>query len=269
MTAWVVWFVLGAFVGSFLNVCIWRLPRSQSIVRPRSACPHCHHSIAWYDNIPLVSFVLLGARCRHCRAPIHWRYPIVEALGGLAAAVALHHFGVGLKGLVYLVFVWALIVASAIDFEHQIIPDEISLGGLVLGLILSPLIPQLHETDQALVALKRAFVGALVGGGVLYVTGWLGSWIFRKEAMGGGDVKLLAMAGSILGWKLVTLTFFLAPVLALIPGLAVLVVKRSHVIPYGPFLSLALVVSLFYGQTLIQMSGVEESLKALWGPYGS
>jgi len=269
VTAWVVWFVLGAFVGSFLNVCIWRLPRSQSIVRPRSACPHCRHPIAWYDNVPLVSYALLGARCRHCRKPVHWRYPLVEALGGLAAVVTFQRFGVGLTGLVYLAFVWALIVASAIDFEHQIIPDEISVGGLVLGLVLSPLIPRLHGTDHALTALMRSFAGALAGGGLLYVTGTLGSWLFRKEAMGGGDVKLLAMAGSLLGWKLVTLTFFLAPVLALIPGLAVLVFRRSHVIPYGPFLSLALVVSLFYGQAMIQMSGVEESIQLLWEHYGS
>ena len=269
MIAWSAWwFVLGAFVGSFLNVCIWRLPREQSVVRPRSHCLHCRHPIAWHDNIPLVSYLRLGARCRHCRGPIHWRYPLVEALAGAAAVVTFQRFGVGWTGLVYLVFVWALIAASAIDFEHQIIPDEISVGGLVLGLVLSPLIPQLHGTDRALTALMRASIGALVGGGLLYVTGMLGSWVFRKEAMGGGDVKLLAMAGSILGWKLVTLTFFVAPVLALIPGLLVLVLKRSHVIPYGPFLSLALILSLWYGPALLQVSGIEESIQLLWAYYG-
>lgn len=260
----VAWFVIGSFVGSFLNVCIWRLPREQSLVRPRSRCPHCSHPIAWYDNIPLLSYILLGARCRHCRKPIHWRYPAVETLGGLAAVAVLSRFGPGPQGLIYLAFVWALIVASAVDFEHQVIPDEISLGGLVLGLVLSPLIPQLHGTDRWLIALRESVIGAVVGGSLLYVTGWLGTVIFRKEAMGGGDIKLLAMAGSLLGWKLVTLTFFLAPVLAVIPGVAVLLWKRSHVIPYGPFLSLALIGSLFVGPAIIEMSGIEESVRLLW-----
>ena len=150
------------------------------------------------------------------------------------------------------------------DLEHQIIPDEISVGGLVLGLLISPLVPQLHGTTHALSALKSSFIGAVVGGGSLYATGVFGSLVFRKEAMGGGDVKLLAMAGSILGWKLVLVTFFLAPLLAIVPGLAVLLVNRSHVIPYGPFLSLALVLSLFYGSDIIHLSGVGESLQILW-----
>ena len=262
------WFVCGALVGSFLNVCIYRLPREQSIVHPRSRCPACSHPIVWYDNIPLVSFAALRGRCRRCKSPIHWRYPVVEALSGAATVAVLGCFGLGLQGASYLVFVWALLVVSFIDLEHQIIPDEISLGGLVMGLVLSPLVPQLHGTTHRLAAFGYAVVGALVGGGLLYVTGLLGSLVFRKEAMGGGDVKLLAMAGSLLGWKLVTLTFFVAPAIAIIPGLVVLWRKRSHVIPYGPFLSLALVLSLFVGQQLIQMSGVEDTVRLLWLYYG-
>ena len=261
------WFMLGACVGSFLNVCIWRLPREQSVVRPRSRCPHCSHPIAWYDNIPLVSYLLLGARCRHCRGTIHWRYPLVEGLSGALTVLVLRRFGLTPAGAVYLLFVWALIVVSFIDLEHQIIPDEISLGGLILGLVMSALIPQLHGTDQAVIALRRAFVGAMVGGGLLYVTGALGSVVFRKEAMGGGDVKLLGMAGSLLGWKLVTFTFFFAPVLALVPGLWVLLLKRSHVIPYGPFLSLALVLALFVGNRVMAISGIEDTIRLLWSYY--
>ena len=265
---WVAWFVLGTVVGSFLTVCIWRLPREQSLVHPRSRCPHCSHPIAWYDNIPLVSYLLLRARCRHCGGTIHWRYPLVETLSGVLTALVLRRFGLTPQGVIYLALIWALIVVSFVDLEHQIIPDEISLGGLVLGLVMSPLVPQLHGTDQALIALRRALVGALVGGGLLYVTGVLGSLLFRKEAMGGGDVKLLGMAGSLLGWKLVTLTFFLAPILAIIPGLWVLLLKRSHVIPYGPFLALALVLSLFVGDGLIAMSGMEDTIRLLWFYYG-
>lgn len=261
---WVVEFVIGSFVGSFLNVCIYRMPREQSIVAPRSRCPQCERPIAWYDNIPLISYLLLGGRCRHCRGPIHWRYPMVEALSGLAAVAILQRFGVNPVGIVYLIFVWALIVVSFIDLEHRIIPDEISIYGRWVGMAVSFLLPVLHATSSREMALGRSFIGAVVGGGVLYLTGVLGSLMFRKDAMGGGDVKLLAMAGSILGWKLVTLTFFLAPILAIVPGLGVLFLKRSHEIPYGPFLSAALVVSLFAGERLIQLSGVEESLRLLW-----
>ena len=137
----VIWFVIGTCVGSFLNVCIWRLPRDESIVRPRSHCPQCTHPIAWYDNIPLVSYLVLGAKCRHCKAPIHWRYPLVEILSGLAAVLVLARFGMGPVGLIYLCFVWALVAVPFIAFEPQIIPDEISLGGLVLALMIrSPLV---------------------------------------------------------------------------------------------------------------------------------
>ncbi len=294
MTAvWVAWFLIGCVVGSFLNVCIYRMPREQSIVHPRSRCPHCAHPIAWYDNVPLLSFLDLRGRCRHCQHPIHWRYPVVEALSGVAAVVVLHRVGTGPVGLIYLCFVWALLVASVIDLDFQIIPDEISLGGLVVGLAVSPLVPQLHGTTHAWLSLMRAGMGAFVGGGLIYTTGLAGDLMLvglrrlgirlrrnpywraklakyrhMKEAIGGGDVKLLAMAGSLMGWKLITVTFFLAPLLAVIPGLVVLVTRRSHIIPYGPFLSLAMVVSLFAGNRLLQVTGIEESVRVLWSFYG-
>lgn len=264
---WLVWFALGSFIGSFLNVCIFRLPREQSVVRPRSRCPHCTHPIVWYDNVPLVSFLLLRGACRHCRKPIVWRYPAVESLTALATVAVFHRFGVGAMGLVYLAFVCGLIVASFIDLEFQIIPDEISLGGLVLGVLVSVALPALHGADSRWIALGRSVVGLLVGGGLLYGTGLVGELIFRKESMGGGDVKLLAMAGSLLGWKLVTLTFFIAPLFAVIPGLIVLLWKRSHLIPYGPFLSLALVVALFFGSDLLRLTGIEETVRILWTMY--
>ena len=265
---WAVWFVLGSCIGSFLNVCIYRLPREQSIVRPRSRCTHCRRRIAWYDNIPLLSYLLLRARCRHCRKPISWRYPAVEALTGLPTVAVLSRFGAGAVSVVYLAIVCALIVASFVDLEFQIIPDEISLGGLALGVALSVLLPSLHGADSRLLALGRSVIGLLVGGWLLYGTGLLGDLIFRKESMGGGDVKLLAMAGSILGWRLVALTFFLAPILALVPGLFVLLFKRSHLIPYGPFLSLGLVLSLFFGHALLRASGAEDMIRILWEYYG-
>lgn len=268
---WVVGLIVAAFgtcVGSFLNVCIYRLPRGQSVVRPRSRCPHCKRPIAWYDNIPIVSYVALGARCRGCRKPIAWRYPLVEALTAVAIVAVFWRFGWRPEAVVYAAFVCALIAVSFIDLDFQIIPDEISLGGLVIGLILSGLLPSLHGTTDRLLAVGQSMLGVLAGGGVLYLTGLLGDFIFRKESMGGGDIKLLAMAGSILGWKLAVLTFFIAPMLALIPGLLVLLLKRSHVIPYGPFLSLGLVVALFIGPQLLAASGIEETFRLLWEYYG-
>ncbi|MBI4342120.1 MAG: prepilin peptidase [Candidatus Omnitrophica bacterium] len=262
------WFAWGSCIGSFLNVCIYRMPREQSLVRPRSRCPKCERMIRWYDNIPLVSYALLGGRCRSCHHPILWRYPLVEAVTGLATVATVARFGASTVGAVYLIFLCGLITASFIDFEFQIIPDEISLGGLALGVAASGLVPALHGTDSRWVALVRSVIGGLAGGGLLYGTGVLGDVLFKKESMGGGDVKLMAMAGSILGWKAVVLAFFLAPMLALLPGLFVLLVKRSHVIPYGPFLSLALVAALFYGADVLRATGLEEAVRLLWDYYG-
>ncbi|MBI3331229.1 MAG: prepilin peptidase [Candidatus Omnitrophica bacterium] len=265
---WLFWFALGGCIGSFLNVCIYRMPREESLVRPRSRCPRCGHPIAWSDNIPLLSWAALRGRCRHCGSPIRWRYPVVELLTASLTVAVLYRFGAGPVGWVYVAFVAALIAVSFIDLEFQIIPDEISLGGLGLGVLLSALLPALHGTDARMVALGRSVVGLLVGGGVLYVTGLVGDLIFRKESMGGGDIKLMAMAGSLLGWKAALVAFFLAPFLALLPGLYVLAFKRSHVIPYGPFLSLALGVSLFFGADLLRATGMEETVKLMWEYYG-
>jgi leader peptidase (prepilin peptidase)/N-methyltransferase len=260
--------VIGACIGSFLNVCIYRMPKDLSIVRPRSRCPACEHPIAWYDNIPLFSFALLRARCRHCPAPIRWRYPMVEALTGALTAAVVWRFGAWPVGLVYLAFVWSLIVVSFIDFDYKIIPNVISIGGLLVGLIVSPLVPQLHGTQDAVLAAVRSVFGAMVGCSILYLTGSIGTFIFQKEAMGLGDVDLLAMAGAFLGWKAVVLTFFLAPMLAMVPGVLVLLRKQSHEIPYGPYLSMGLVVSMFAGDRVIAASGIEQTVQTLIMAFG-
>jgi len=268
-------FILGLSVGSFLNVCIYRMPREQSIRRPsRSFCPNCKKTIFWYDNIPILSFILLKRRCRFCNEKISWRYPIVELLTGLLFLAALNYFGITWGLVIYLVVIAGLVAASFIDIEHQIIPDEISLGGLVLGLIISFVYPHLHNTDLHSIGLLRSFIGALLGGGIIYITGALGTFAFKKEAMGGGDVKLLAMMGAFLGWQAVLIIFFAAPFLACIISLLIntrkvaqeILKKENSVIqgsvfnqlkivlkmlvtgtiPYGPFLSIAAIVVLFY-----------------------
>lgn len=265
--AWPAWLAFGSCIGSFLNVCIYRMPREQSIVWPASRCPHCEKPIAWFDNIPVVSWLLLRARCRACGKSILWRYPVVELLTGLMAVAVFARFGVGPVGLVYFAFVCALIVVSFIDLEFQIIPDEISVGGLVVALLLSVLLPQLHGAGSRPLGLGLAVIGMLAGGGLLYATGMLGDFLFKKESMGGGDIKLLAMAGAVLGWKAVLLTFFLAPIVALPPGVLILFTKKEHVIPYGPFLSLALVVSMFFGPELMRVTGFQDTIQFITDYY--
>ncbi len=262
------WFAIGACIGSFLNVCIYRMPKDRSIVWPGSHCPGCEHPIAWYDNLPILSFICLRRRCRHCRAAISWRYPLVEALTGALTVAIAARFGAWPLGVVYIAFVAVLIVISFIDYDTKLIPNILSVGGLVASLILSPLVPALHGTTDGVLAFGRAALGAMVGCSLLYLTGSIGELIFRKEAMGLGDVDLLAMAGAFLGWKLVLLTFFLAPLLAVVPGVVVLMTKRSHEIPYGPFLSIGLIVSLFFGQQIIHASGIEETIRLLSDAYG-
>ncbi len=235
---------------------------------PGSHCPGCEYPIAWYDNLPILSFILLRRRCRHCGVAISWRYPLVEALTAALTVAIVARFGAWPLGVVYIAFAAALVVISVIDYETKLIPNVLSVGGLVAGLILSPLVPALHGTTDGVLAFGRAALGAMVGCSLLYLTGSVGELIFRKEAMGLGDVDLLAMAGAFLGWKLVLLTFFLAPLLAVVPGIVVLMTKRSHEIPYGPFLSIGLVVSLFFGQQIIHASGIEETLRMLSDAYG-
>ena len=271
----IVIFILGLATGSFLNVCIYRMPREQSVRKPsRSFCPNCKKTIRWYDNIPILSFVFLKRRCRFCREKISWRYPIVELLSGLLFLATFNCFGATWYLPIYLVFIAGLIGASFIDIEHQIIPDEISLGGLVLGLIVSFAYPQLHNTHLHLVGLLRSFIGVLVGGGIIYITGALGTFAFKKEAMGGGDVKLLAMMGAFLGWQAAVIIFFAAPFLACIISIVINVRKVmvdlskkenstikgsifmkikvilkilvTGTIPYGPFLVIAALAVLFY-----------------------
>ena len=250
---------VAACVGSFLNVCIWRLPREESIVWPGSHCVRCGRAIAWYDNIPIVSFAALGGRCRHCRGAIAWRYPLVELLAVVIALGFYATFGLTWPWVFYTALGLALIVATFVDVSHRIIPDEITLPGIVIGLIASALVPSLHQAASPWLGLWRGVLGVLVGGGSLYLTGLLGDWLFKKESMGGGDVKLLAMAGALLGWQPVLLTFFLAPMLAIVPGLVQMTRKGDHTIPYGPFLSLGLLIVMLWGPWLLHVSHLDDT----------
>ena len=244
-------FILGMIVGSFFNVCIHRLPLSESVVWPGSHCPACRKPVRWYDNIPVVSFILLDGKCRDCKAIISPRYTVIELVTGVAFLWAWLHYGWTLTGFVALFLFSALLVASVVDLEHQIIPDEISLGGLVLGIAMSGLVPGLHGQTVWWRGSLASVIGVLVGGCLIYGTGVLGTLIFRKDAMGGGDVKLMAMLGAFLGWKKMVLVYLLAPVLALPMALFFKFAKRVEVIPFGPYLSLAGWVAFLWGDVLI------------------
>lgn len=239
-------FVLGAMTGSFLNVCIARLPVGQSIVSPPSACPRCGARIRPWDNIPLLSFLWLRGRCRACGQPIAWRYPLVEALTGVLFAANVYAFGVEPWTVVACLFCAALVVVSFIDLDHQIIPDVISLPGTLLGLLLA--LPGWGPTF-----LDR-LLGALLGGGLLWAVAVFYEWAREQEGMGGGDIKLLAMIGAFLGWRGVLVTLLVGSLSGVcVGGLRILLrrVEAGLPIPFGPFLSLGALVALYWGEALI------------------
>ena len=239
--------IFGAMIGSFLNVCICRLPKEESIVFPGSHCPHCQHPIPFYDNIPILSYLLLGRRCRHCAAPISIQYPLVEGITALSSLLLFIQFGPSWSYLFYFAFVAALTAITVIDLYHQIIPDVISLPGIAAGLLASLILPQ--------ITFLNSLFGILLGGGSLFLVASVYQWLFKREGMGGGDVKLLAMIGAFLGWKAVILTILLSSLIGSITGIAVMVIKGKdfkYAIPFGPFLSLGAVISLFYGERIIR-----------------
>ena len=236
---------LGLAVGSFLNVCIHRLPRKASVVNPPSACPACGYRLRWYDNIPVVSYAWLRGRCRQCRAPISIRYPIVELV--TMGVFLLHYAAWGWDPILVprLIFACALIVLFAIDLEHQLLPDVITLPGIVLGLLVSTVFPP---------GIKSALLGMLLGGGVLFVIGEVWSRLRNVDAMGGGDVKMLAMVGAFLGVPNTILTFVLASYFGGLAGIALILLRSGGLmskLPFGTFIAVAALIASVYGEHII------------------
>lgn len=239
-------FILGAVIGSFLNVCIYRIPAGESIVSPPSRCPQCGKQIRWYQNVPILSYVFLRGRCGFCRVKIPLRYALVEALTGLLFVVVLYCFGFSLATLVYWLFAAALVVITFIDLDHQIIPDVISLPGIVVGFLCSFAIPWFAWFDSLL--------GILLGGGLLLAIAWLYEVLAKREGMGGGDIKLLGMIGAFLGWQAVFPVIFFASLGGTIIGVPLMLIKRKGArlaLPFGPFLAAAALIYLFWGQNII------------------
>ena len=235
----------GAVIGSFLNVCIHRLPRGQSVVWPSSACPHCKRELSWYENIPIASFLALRARCRGCGAPISIRYPIIEGVTALMFAASWWYFGPGVLLASRLVFGCALIVLFAIDLEHHLLPNTITLPGIVVGLAFSVF------TEPGWLP---SLIGILVGGGVLYAIAEAYYRLRHEEGLGMGDVKMLAMIGAFLGWKLTLVTLMMASFAGSAVGLALIALRRGsmkYALPFGTFLAMGAVLAAIFGPSFL------------------
>jgi leader peptidase (prepilin peptidase) / N-methyltransferase len=234
--------VFGLVLGSFLNVVIARLPERRSLWAPRSACPGCAASIVWYDNIPLLSFALLRGRCRACATPIPWRYPLVEAVTAVLFALAWLEFGPTLEFVVAAALLAALVAITAIDLRHQIIPDAITLPGILAGITANVATRHLSWADVAL--------GIVLGGGVFFVI-----IVASRGGMGAGDMKLGAMLGAFLGWKIALFALMVAVVLGGVSAVALMAIgarNRKDAIPFGPFLALGGAAALFWGEGVVQ-----------------
>ena len=240
-------FIFGICMGSFLNVCICRIPGPNSIINPaRSICPNCKNFIKFYDNIPILSYLWLKGRCRHCGFSIAFRYLLVELLGGFFALCTYFKFGITIEAFVYYALILSLIVITFIDIDHQIIPDVITLPGIPIFFFAS--------FTLAAITYKDSLLGILVGGGSLLLIAETYTRLAKKEGMGGGDIKLLAMIGAALGWEGVLFTIFMGSAIGTLIG--IILMLRTHkglklAIPFGPFLSMGAISYIFFGSSII------------------
>ncbi len=245
-------FIYGAMIGSFLNVCIYRMPRDISIMKPaRSFCPSCEKQIPWYLNIPLFSFLMLGAKCKFCKTQIAWRYFFIELI---TACMFIYLWKISGEAWVLFgiraVFMSMLLVIIATDFETKLIPDLITFPGMVLGLLFSLVPDALFHQNLWYYRLAQSAMGLVCGYGVLLVTALLASWFLRKDSMGGGDLKLMGMMGAFIGWKSVFFVFMFSPFIALPFALWYRVSKKDEQVPFGPFLAFWGAAFFLYGEFL-------------------
>lgn len=238
---YVIAFVLGSLVGSFGNVCIHRIPRRLSVVFPGSHCPNCQQPIRPWHNIPLLSYAVLGGRCATCHTGIAWRYPFVEGLCGFLYVLLYHQFGASAQSLVLAFITTILLIAACIDLAHTVIPDSLTLPGVVLGLVSSLWVYP--------IGFGNALLGVGLGGVLFYLIA-----LFSRGGMGGGDIKLIAMIGAFLGWQAVLVTIFLGALCGAVVGITLLLLKRKsrkEPMPFGPFLALGAFLSIVWGERLI------------------
>ncbi len=257
-------FVLGGMVGSFLNVCVYRLPRNESVVKPRSHCPQCGTLIAWYDNMPVVSWLLLGAKCRHCSKSISWQYPVVEAITALLFFLVYWRFGMTLATPVYMLLAAGLVLCTFVDLTDWTIPNEITMPGIPLGVLLSVVATfypasGLYIEGPFQVPIFNSLTGLLVGGGSLYLLDQLSLMLLKKRGMGFGDVKLLAMLGAFLGLYNVFFIIMAASVLGSLVGIPLVLLRKgrgdeeeAHYFPFGPYLCVAGLLAMYLGPQVIE-----------------
>jgi leader peptidase (prepilin peptidase)/N-methyltransferase len=235
--------LLGGLIGSFLNVCILRWPREESVIRPRSHCPGCGKPIAWYDNVPILSWLILRGRCRHCQTRISIQYPLIELTVALIWGLMVWRYGLEIKALQGAVFFTILLGIALTDAREYIIPDEFSLGGLVIGILFS--------LAGGFSGIVTGLLGAAVGFALLWGVGAAGTRLFKEDAMGGGDIKMMAMVGAFVGWQGVLLTVFLGALLGTLVFVPLSVVGKKRLVPFGVFLSLGAAATWLAGSALI------------------
>ncbi|MEA1935900.1 MAG: prepilin peptidase [Thermodesulfobacteriota bacterium] len=234
--------VLGACIGSFLNVCIYRISEGKSIIFPKSFCPNCQQPIRLYDNIPIISYLVLRGRCRNCHKKISLRYPVVELITALLSLLLFWKYGFSFQYLFAFVFTCALIIITFIDLDHQIIPDVITLPGIPLFFLLTFFFMNVSFLDSIL--------GVLIGGGGFYLIAVVYQLVTKREGMGGGDIKLIAMLGAFLGWKSLLFILIVSSFLGAITGVSMMIIHGKdlkYAVPFGPFLSIAAVAYIFFG----------------------
>ena len=267
MVEWVIAGLFGLLIGSFLNVCIYRWPRDLSVVRPRSACIECEAPIAWYDNVPVLSYVILRGHCRQCGAGIHWRYPLVELLTAISFAYFVHQSGLTVEAAKYCVFASILIALVFCDLDMLILPDELTIGGFLIGLVFTLFTPMPDSTFRLIVSLfgvelgpragmlGEALFGAIVPAGSIWFGGWLFEKLRHKEGLGFGDVKMLAMVGAFLGIRGALLTIVLGAVAGSIVGVVFIKATgkdpANYPLPFGSFLGAAALVAAIEGQSMM------------------
>jgi len=261
--------ILGLVIGSFLNVCILRIPQEVPITVPRSHCPHCKKLIRWYDNVPVLSYLILGGRCRRCKNKISARYPLIEAVSGLISVLLYLKFGLWVQWVLFLGFSAALLVLAFIDLDHRILPDVITLNGMWLGVLSSVYLAQpippivlgivrvagLEVTNPRILALVGSLLGVVAGGGLLWGVGEAFKRLRGIEGMGFGDVKMMAMVGAFLGAPMALFTIMLGSILGSVIGLVFMGFtgkSRDYELPFGTFLGVAGIVVVLYGENLVQ-----------------
>jgi len=259
-------FIFGTVIGSFLNVCIYRLPKEESIVYPGSHCTLCNEPISFYNNIPILSYLFLRGKCSKCNSKISFRYPLVEILTGLLFLATVWSFGLSIETLFYLIFISALIPITFIDLEHMIIPNVITYPGIIVGILYNALKTDWNYSLELInnfslgmqsfflllseVPILDSIFGVILGGGILLLIAYVYEVVKKRQGMGMGDVKLLAMIGAFFGWEGVLFVIFLGSILGSVIGISIIIAKRGdlkYALPFGPFLSIAAVIYIFTG----------------------